>query len=99
MVHIPTSTNCGVTGLTGSLVRCIHTRTFKSRMGLLEILAPNNSVKMRGATKLLVNFPSMQVSNVSEFMRFGIADCHVFPIPGILIYSAGGEVLVMKSPM
>ena len=49
---------------------------------------------MGGATKLLVNFQSMAASNLLEFLRFGEADCHLFPITGILISSASGAVLV-----
>ena len=54
---------------------------------------------MGGTTKSLVNFTSMAASNLSEFLIFGEVDCHLFPIPGLLISSAGGVVLVPLIPM
>ena len=63
-------------------------------MELLESLSLKTSVKMGGATKLLVNFSSMEVSNLSESLRFGVADCLLFPIPGLHIALEDGAVLV-----
>ena len=68
-------------------------------MELLDSLSLITSVKMGGATKLLVNFPSMEVSNLSESLRYGVADCLLFPTPGLQIDSAGRAVLVPLFPM
>ena len=54
---------------------------------------------MGGATKLLVNFPFMEVSSLSESLRFGVADIRLFLIPGMLKSLASWAVLVPLFPM
>ena len=51
------------------------------------------------ATKILVKYPTMEVSNLLESLRFGVPDFHLFSIPGIMRSSAGEAVLVMLVPM
>ena len=54
---------------------------------------------MGGATEILVNFPSMEASNLSDFLIFGEADFRLLPIPGLLKSSSGGAVLVLLITM
>ena len=92
-------TKCGVMGLTGSVTRCIPTWEYKSQLYLLDSLLLYTSAKMGCTTKLLLNFPSIKVSNLSDTLRFGEASFRLFPIPGLLISSAGGAVLLPLFPM
>ena len=63
-------------------------------MELLEILFLVLSAKMVGATKLLVKFLSMEVSNLSESLIFGVADCCISSVFGIMMSPQGGAVVV-----
>ena len=74
-------------------------RAYTSRLELFDILSLNTSVKIGGATKLLVKFSSTEVSNLLESLIFREADYYLFPIPGLLRYSAGEAVLVPLVPM
>ena len=38
---------------------------------------------MGDAIRLLVNFPSTEAFNLSDFLIFGEADCRLFSIPGL----------------
>ena len=53
---------------------------------------------MVGATRLLVNFWPMEVSNLLDFMRSGEVDCRLFPISGIMLRPQG-EALVPIIPI
>ena len=48
---------------------------------------------------LLENFPSMEMSNLLEFLKFGVADCCLFPIPEFLRSLGGGKILVLLVQM
>ena len=91
--------NFGVMGLTESVTRCIPTRALRCQLELLDFFSLNSSVKMGGKTKLLVKFPSIEVSNLLEYLIFGEVDCLLFPIPRLPRSSVGGEVLVLIVPM
>ena len=68
-------------------------------MELLESFPLITAVKMGGATKLLVKFPSMEVSNLLKYTRSGVADFCIFPILGITLRPYGGAVVVSLVPM
>ena len=63
------------------------------------IFLMNTSVEIGGATKLLVRFPSMEVSNLSEYFIFGVEDLCLFQIPGLLRSSACQAVLLLLDLM
>ena len=67
-------------------------------MELLEIFSLSKLVKMGGVTRLLVNFLSMEVSNLSESMRSGVANFHILPIFGLTLMPQGGVVVVSLVP-
>ena len=46
-----------------------------------------------------MNFLWMEVSKWSESLRFGVADCLLFPIPRLKIASVGGAVLLLLVTM
>ena len=54
---------------------------------------------MDGATKIFVKFLSMKVSNLSKFLRFWVADCRLFPIPGIMRSPASEAVMLPRVQM
>ena len=54
---------------------------------------------MGGVTKLLVDFSSMEVSNLLECMRSGVMGWILFLTLGLQIASAGGTVVVLLGPM
>ena len=93
------STKCGAMELMGSDMRSIHTRELRSWLELLESLSLTTSVKMGSPDKILVNFTSMGVSNLLEYLRFEVADFLLFPIPGLQIDPSGRTVLVPLVPM
>ena len=62
-------------------------------MKLLESLSHNTSVKMGGATRLLVNCPSMEVSNLLDFIKYELADFRILSIFGLALRPQGGSVV------
>ena len=50
---------------------------------------------MGDTTRLLVNYPSMEVSNLLDFLKSGVADCRISSIFGITLRPQGGEVVPM----
>ena len=66
---------------------------YRSWMELSESLSLITSVKMGGATRLLVNCRSMEMSNILDFLKYGVADCHILSISGLKLSPQGGAVV------
>ena len=54
---------------------------------------------MGGVTRLLENFPSMAVSNLMDFLKYGVADYRISSIFGITLRSQCGALVVTLVPM
>ena len=50
---------------------------------------------MGGTSRLLVKYLSMEVSNVLDFLKYGVADCRILSIYGLVLRPQGGEVVPM----
>ena len=50
---------------------------------------------MGGATRLLVNCRSMEVSNLLYFLKSGVADCRILSISGLMLRTQGGAVVTI----
>ena len=92
MVEIYKFKNGGAGILTGSVVRFIQKRMQRYWLELLESLPPNISVKMGSTFRLLVNCRSMEVSNLLEFLKYGVADCLILSISELTLGPHGGTV-------
>ena len=53
-------------------------------------------MKMGGATILLVNFPSMEVSNLSDFIKYGVADFRISSILRLTLRLQCGVVVPVR---
>ena len=76
----------------GSTMRCIPNQAYRYWLELVKSFSLIKSVKMGISNKLLVNFPSMDVSNLSESLRSGVADFRILPIFRITMRPKGGAV-------
>ena len=54
---------------------------------------------MGGVTILLENFPSMAVSNIMDFLKYGVADYRISSIFGLPLRSQSGAVAVIVVPV
>ena len=95
MLDIPKSTNCGAGILMGSADRFIRQRVYISQMDLSDILSQITPVKMGGETRLLVKFWWMEVYNLLDFFKSGIADFRILSIYGITLRLQVGGVVPM----
>ena len=95
MVESQKSKNCGAGILTGSAARFVQQRVYRFWMEQSESLSQSNSVKMGGTTILLVNCQSMEVSNLLDFLKFGVVDCRVLTIFGLTLIPQVGSVVPM----
>ena len=48
---------------------------------------------MGGATRLSVNCRSIEVSNLLDFLKSGVVDCHISSISGLTLSPQGGAVV------
>ena len=51
---------------------------------------------MGGATRLLLNCPSMEVSSLLEFIKSGVEDFRIPSIFGLMLRPQGGAVVTMR---
>ena len=52
-------------------------------------------MKMGSATRLLVNCPSMEVSNLLDFLKYEVADFRILSIFGLTLRPQSGAVVPM----
>ena len=64
-------------------------------MELSDSLSHINSMKMGCATRLLVNCPSIEVSNLLDFLKYGVTDCRILSIFGLALRQQGGALVPM----
>ena len=80
MAKSPKSINCDAGVLMGSSVRFILQLVQISWLEPSDIFSPSTSLKIGGATRLLVNCQLMEVSNLLDFLRSGKVDFCISPI-------------------
>ena len=90
----PWFTNCGATGLAGSIATGTPHRAYRSLLEILESSWMNIWVKTGGTIGLLENFPSTEEFNSSEFLIFVEVDWRILPILGLHMPPACGAALV-----